>query len=159
MPHKFHVRIKNTTPLVFQMNNHKRLLTNSLNSGLNFSRDFRLSLAKRPEKAPVKTRLLSLYVCMLTACRTQDTRQRTKLMLRQVSFAGHRSQVTAHRSLFYQYRKYPKHFSKANLRPKNIFLGLIRPKVSSYKCLGYPKHFSKANLRPKNICLGLIRPN
>ena len=33
-------------------------------------------------------------------------------------------QVTRHMSLFYQYRKYPKHLLKANLRPKNIFLGL-----------------------------------
>ena len=32
-------------------------------------------------------------------------------------------QVTGHRSLFYQYRKYSKHFLKANL-------SLIRPKVS-----------------------------
>ena len=52
------------------------------------------------------------------------------------------SQVTGHMSLFYQYRKYPKHLLKANLRPKNIFLGLIRPKVSFgdtkvSKCLGY----------------------
>ena len=39
-------------------------------------------------------------------------------------------QVTGHISLFYQYRKYPKHLLKANLRPKNIFLGVIRPKVS-----------------------------
>ena len=41
-----------------------------------------------------------------------------------------RSEVTGHMSLFYQYRKYPKHILKANLRPKNIFLGLIRPKVN-----------------------------
>ena len=50
-------------------------------------------------------------------------------------------QVTGHMSLFYQYRKYPKHLLKANLRPKK-FLGLIRPKFSFWdtkvsKCLGY----------------------
>ena len=39
-------------------------------------------------------------------------------------------QNMGHRSLFYQYRKYPKHLQK-------LTLGLIRPKVSFYKCLGY----------------------
>ena len=46
-------------------------------------------------------------------------------------------QVTGHRSLFYQYRKYLKHLEKLTLgliRPKQIF---FRPKVSFDKCLRY----------------------
>ena len=41
-----------------------------------------------------------------------------------------RSEVTGHRALFYQYRKYPKHLQKLTLgliRPKQKF---FRPKVS-----------------------------
>ena len=34
-------------------------------------------------------------------------------------------------------KKVSKTFINANLRPKNFSLGLIRPKISFYECLGY----------------------
>ena len=52
--------------------------------------------------------------------------------LRQVSFAGRRSQV-----IVLPIQKVSQTLLKANLRPKTVCLGLIRPKVSFYKCLGY----------------------
>ena len=52
--------------------------------------------------------------------------------LRQVSFAGHRSQA-----IVLPIQKVSQTLLKANLRPKTVCLGLIRPKVSLYKCLGY----------------------
>ena len=56
---------------------------------------------------------------------------------RQVSFAGHGSHV-----MVLPIQKVSQTLLKANLRPKNIFLGLIRPKVSFWdtkvsKCLEY----------------------
>ena len=51
---------------------------------------------------------------------------------RQVSFAGHRSQV-----IVLPIQKVSQTLLTANLRPKNVCLGLIRPKVSFYKYLGY----------------------
>ena len=50
----------------------------------------------------------------------------------QVSFAGDRSQV-----IVLPMQKVSQTLLKANLRPKNVCLGLIRPKVSFDKCLGY----------------------
>ena len=46
---------------------------------------------------------------------------------------------TKHRSqaLVLPVQKVSQTLVKANLRPKNFCLGLIRPKVSFYKCLGY----------------------
>ena len=41
------------------------------------------------------------------------------------------------RSIVLPIQKVSQTFIKANLRPKNFCLGLIRPKVSFYKCLGY----------------------
>ena len=53
---------------------------------------------------------------------------------KQVSGAGtkHRSQV-----IVLPIQKVSQPLVKANLRPKNFCLGLIRPKVSFYKWLGY----------------------
>ena len=46
----------------------------------------------------------------------------------------YKTQVTGHRSLFYQYRKYPKHSLKLTFglsRPEQKFLGLMLPLVNS----------------------------
>ena len=48
-----------------------------------------------------------------------------------VQFAGHLSQVIG-----LPKQKVSQTLVKANLRPKNFCSGLIRPKVSFYKCLG-----------------------
>ena len=52
--------------------------------------------------------------------------------IRQARNTGHRSQV-----IVLPIQKVSQTLLKANLRPKNVYLGLIRPKVSFYKCLRY----------------------
>ena len=50
---------------------------------------------------------------------------------------GSKSVVRLVSYMFYQYRNKPKHsLIKANLRPKNSCLCLIRPNVSFNECLG-----------------------
>ena len=52
-----------------------------------------------------------------------------------VFFTAHRSQV-----IVLPIQEVSQTYIKANLRPENFCLGLIRPKVSFYECLRYFLH-------------------
>ena len=103
------------------------------------------------------------YICVSILFDVPDDRYRIL-----VNAAGFfcRSQVTGHRSqvIVLPIQKVSQTLLKANLKPKNVCLGLIRPTVSFYKfitSLAFYKLLQtllKANLQPKNVCLGLIRP-
>ena len=70
-------------------------------------------------------------------------RYKTQVTGHRAQGTGHRSQVTGH---CFTYKESILNIHKANLRPKNFSLGLIRPKISFYECLGY---FSLGLIRPK----------
>ena len=69
-----------------------------------------------------------------TSCRSKTSFWKLLYSLVAVKTAGtkHRSQV-----IVLPIQKVSQTLVKANLRPKNFCLGLIRPKVIFYKCLEY----------------------